>query len=98
MCNARAPPIVDKAKVSRAGKSVGSLRLTLASRAAKRSSSNMSKSLLLAVLSVPMPTLRPISCISATAAMPLPSFKLLVGQCATPAPASCNSFISGRVM
>ena len=96
MCTARAPPIVASSNAWRAGKSVGLLRTTFANRAASRTSSNISRSLLLAGPSVPIPTLHPMSNISGTGAIPLESFRLLEGLCAMPAPCFFNSRISRR--
>ena len=93
MCMAAAPSRVAIASASRAGSAVGSPPIPLASSAARRISSNMSRSLFEAAPSVPMPTLRPSSSIRATGATPAPSFRLLVGLCATPA----SKFFSARI-
>ena len=91
---ARAPIRVAIASASRAGSAVGLLPAPFASNAARRSSSNMSRSLFDAGPSVPMPTAIPCSIMLATGAMPEPSFRLLVGLCATPACASFSVVIS----
>ena len=85
MCIAAAPIRVAIASAVRAGIAVGSPLVPLASSAASRISSNMSRSLFDAAPSVPMPTLTPSSSIRATGATPAPSLRLLVGLCATPA-------------
>ena len=90
---ARAPMRVAIASASRAGSAVGSPPAPLASSAASRISSNMSRSLFDAAPSVPMPTSTPSSSMRATGAMPAPSFRLLVGLCATPA----LKFFSARI-
>ena len=66
----RAPSRVAIASASRAGTAVGSPPVPLASSAASRISSNMSRSLFDAAPSVPMPTLTPSSSIFATGATP----------------------------
>ena len=60
-CSARAPIRVAIASASRAGSAVGSPLTPFASSAARRISSNMSRSLFEAGPSVPMPTSRPSS-------------------------------------
>ena len=60
-CSARAPRRVAMASASRAGSAVGSPPMPLASSAASRISSNMSRSLFDAGPSVPMPTSSPSS-------------------------------------
>ena len=70
-----------------AGTTVGSPLLPLAKKADKRTSSNISKSLLDAGPSVPMPTLSPASSILTTGAKPEASLRFEDGLCDTPAPA-----------
>jgi hypothetical protein len=84
-CSARAPRRVAMDRACRAGTAVGSLLHVLARMAARRISSNMSRSLLEAAPSVPIPTFRPSSSIRVTGAKPEASLRLLVGLCAMPA-------------
>ncbi len=76
MCIARAPSRVAIESAWGAGNAVGSLLTAFATNAARRTSSNISRSLFEAGPSVPMPTFRPISSILLTGAKPDASFKL----------------------
>src|SRR5829696_2339290 len=69
-----------------AGREVGSFVTALATNAARRTSSNISRSLLEAGPSVPMPTFSPVSSIFITGANPDASLRFDDGLCDTPAP------------
>ncbi len=77
---ARAPSMVAIRNAVRASSAVGSPLRPFATNAAKRISSTMSSVLLLAVPSVPNPTVMPALMQRSVSAMPLPSFRLLLGQ------------------
>ena len=91
MCIARAPPMVASSSVCRAGKIGRIVAFDLgASSAASRISSNMSKSLLLAGPSVPIPTLSPPEHFS-NRRNTTGQFEVAGGLCATPALLSSTS-------
>lgn len=62
--------------------------------AAVRSSLSMSRLLLEEAPSVPRHTFTPVSSMRCTGASPLPSFRLLRGQCTAEAPCFCSSAMS----
>ena len=89
------PRMVAIATACSAGSTVGSPVVTFCRSAARFISSIRSKSLLLpAGPSVPRPTGMPSARSRTTGAMPLASFMLLDGQCATPVPCAFRIFAS----
>ena len=90
----RAPLMVAIASASWALTTVASWLTDLATMAAVRISSSMSRLLLLAAPSVPMATLMPALIRSPTGQKPLASFKFDSGQCATCTLLSASNVIS----
>jgi len=94
ICSALAPMLVAIASEILAGRAVGSSLTALETKLANRISSIISRSLLEAGPSVPMPTLTPSSIMRWTGAKPEASLRLEEGLCAIPAPACCRERIS----
>ena len=95
---ALAPKRVAIDRAVAAGTVVGSPVIPFASNAAKRISSNISRSLLDAGPSVPIPTFKPNSSILLTGAAPEASLRLDEGQWTTPALWWCKVCISPSSM
>ena len=85
------------ARAVRAGSTVGSPLVTLASLAAVSISSHSDRSLLEAAPSVPRPTATPAASSAGTGATPEAPFMLDWGQCTTPTLRSASSAISAGV-